>query len=564
MMPRCTSNQSVAKKSMLAITLLTSISVMANTYDSHNVESSDLLTGVYSITVDQTGMTPVIRVKSDGEKYTAVQPGQSIVWKANTRGVCRSLRKIREYRWWLNDNTQANPHAYYSHHKQVAKKDWITSKHSDDKYTANGDLSTPVSAKLANAAIKACNDYLQAEKGKGKSPQSILSEDKTLYSQDNDKPLLAGVVYMQCNADSGMDTMLGHAWQNIRINYVCEGFDAPKPGGGSSANVGKIAAPFVLEEPKINVTPAEYNGNCPVDVQVEGTLKANQGQTEVQYRWAHNGALGPVATTKLNTSGWKTVNTVIANVGANQSDNPGDKIATPKPTKNKLQIKAQADNLQTGYVELKALPLGENNWDKAKTSAKGTYKINCKQPIIAGNAKLALPSDSDPQELKPDLTPGVNITVGNITGQWGGVINVDASIMSGRQRGDRCELRVVYDVKNIGQGNADKFVSKLFEDNDSLLQSTTQQLASGQQTKNSGVIYLANGSHLIGVSIDDQGQISESDEGNNKNRITVNVSYCGGESSGRAERNQHSPNTNRGSSETTESTGVGKPQRSLR
>ena len=536
----------VAKKSLvtMALALLTSLSARADTYDARNIESSDLLTGIYSITVEQTGMTPVIRVKSDGKSYTAVQPGQKIVWSAKTRGVCRSLRKIREYRWWLNDNTQTNPNSYYSSHKQLAKKDWITSKHSDDKYSANGDLSVPVSAKIGNAAIKACNDYLQKEKNQGKSVQSILAQDKTLYSTNNDKPVLAGVVYMQCNEDSGMNTMLGHAWQNVRINYVCEGFDFPKPGMNATAGLGEIAAPFMLEEPKINVTPAQYSGKCPVDIKVDGTLKANKGQVDVQYRWEHNGAMGPVAIVSLNTSGWKSVNTTLANIGANEPGNPGKQIAMPKPAKNKLQIKAQPDNVHSGYITLKVLPAGENNWAKAKTSDKGFYNITCKEPLVAGNAKLTLPPAApqpDPQaepQQQTDLTHGSSITIGNATGQWGSMINVDASAMPGRQRGDRCELRVAYAIENNGQGDAGNFVSKLFENNENLLQSATPQLGAGQQKKNSGLIYLANGTHVIGVSVDDQQQVTESNESNNKNRITVEVSNCGDETTRRTGRNE--------------------------
>lgn len=520
---------------LLSSSLLTSLPASAaGTYDARNVEAGDLLTGIYSITVAQTGMTPVIRVKSDGEKFTAVQPGQSITWKANTRGVCRSLRKIREYRWWLNDNSQANPHSYFSSHKKVASKDWITSKHNDDKYTANGELSTPVNAKLANAAIKACNDYLQAAKAKGETIETILAKDKTLYSQDNDKPLLAGVVYMQCNEDSGMNTMLGHAWQNVRINYVCESFDFPKPGIGSSAGIGGIAAPFMLEEPKIQLTPAQYNGTCPVDIQVDGTLKANKGQQDVQYRWIHNGAAGPAQTVSLNTSGWRSVNTVLNDIGAETSPgNVGKTLAAKKtkPAQGGMQIKAQADNVHSGYVELKVLAADEKNWNKAKTSAKAYYNVNCKTAVVSGEAKLALPpavpQPPEPPQQTADLSYSDSIMIGNASGQWGGNINVDAAAMPGAMRGDRCALRVAYDVTNIGAGDAGNFVSKLFENNDTLLQSGVPQLAANQQKKISGLIYLNNGTHIVGLSVDDLAQVSETSESNNKARITVNVSNCG-------------------------------------
>lgn len=512
------------------VLLASAQSASAGTYEARNIEANDLLTGIYSITVAQAGMTPVIRVQSDGEKFTSVEPGQTIIWKANTRGVCRSLRKIREYRWWLNDNAQANPNSYYSKHAPLTTKNWITSKHSDDKYTADGELSVPVNNKLANAAVAACNDYLQAEKSQGKSIQDILGQDKTLYSEENDKPLLAGVVYMQCNEDSGMNTMLGHAWQNVRINYLCEASETPKPGAGSSAKTQKIALPFMLEEPKIKLTPAHHSGTCPVDVQVEGTLKANQGQKDVQYRWVHNGAAGPAQTVVLNTSGWRTVNTILNNMGIETSaGNPSKTLAAkvPKSPGAGLQIKALPDNVHTGYVELKVLPAGDSNWDMAKTSVKARYQITCKTPVVNGADKLLPPGKPKPPQQMSDLSYASTIMIGNAVGQWGGSINVNAAAIPGAMRADRCALRVAYDVTNLGAGDAGGFVSRLFENDDTLLQSGLPQLEASQHKKLSGLIYLNNGTHLVGLSVDDQIQVSETSESNNKARITVHVSHCG-------------------------------------
>jgi subtilase family serine protease len=50
----------------------------------------------------------------------------------------------------------------------------------------------------------------------------------------------------------------------------------------------------------------------------------------------------------------------------------------------------------------------------------------------------------------------------------------------------------------------------------------------------SGLIYLGNGTHLLGLSVDDQQQVGESNESNNKARVTVEVRNCGQTQPGRA------------------------------
>lgn len=494
----------------------------ATDYTARNVEKSDLISGVYSITVKQTGTTPTVRVVSDGKKYTAIAPNQSIQWQASSRGVCRSLRKIRQYTWWINDNTKVGPNSFHQHHVKLKDKKWITSKHSDDKYESAGSIVMPVNTALANAAVASCNAKLNAEANGENAVKAFLSKDHTIYSSNND-PKLAGVVYMRCSGNNGMNTKHAHAWQNIRVNYKCEGFDFPKP---KPAGMTKFKAPFALENPKVAVTPTPYNGSCPVDLNVNATIKANEGQTKVKYRWSHNNGMGPVATTTLNTNGWKSVNTVLKDIGKpkgqggkqlNFNNNQGQQ----QP--NQFQLKANAGI--NGIIKLLVLPESENNWAKAKVGS-ANYTVNCK---TASKGKIVMPAPTK----KADLVPGPTLTIHNATANWGSVLNVDASNAQGAKRGDRCRLRFAYSVKNQGQGNAGQFFSRLFEGNTQHNQSPIPKLDTGESKTVSGHIFLNDGQHVIGVFVDNKKDINESNELNNMARITVNVKNCDNDSADR-------------------------------
>ncbi|MBD9426220.1 hypothetical protein IB232_12870 [Pseudomonas sp. PDM15] len=493
-----------------------------DTYAPDNVTPSTMLSGIKRIEVKQTGPVPVIRVQSDGTSYTAVKPGQQVVWQASSQVECRGVRKIDRLIWWINDNSQVGPRSYHIHHQRLLQKDWITSKSKHNSHSTSGSINVPVSAKLANAAKQACNSYLKAEQAKGRDLKQILAEDKRLPATD--KPLLAGVVYLQCN---GLDDKEAHAWQHVKIETICEGYDfpnvAPKPQGLD------LAAAFALEQPKIKVEPTPYSGTCPVTLKVEGTLKANKGQQQVQYRWAHNGGLGPVYTTTLNTSGWRSVAMQLKDIG--KQAGPNAKLALPNQTKGQpgLQLKGHAANVHSGQVELKVLAMGESNWSKAK-SAAAAYQVTCKEAPKPAPDTFTAPQ---PKPAQIDLSYAPALTIGNAGGQWGGSLKVDAS-QTGRQREGRCELRLVYDVKNLGQAAAGAFVSRLREDQELLHNASLPGLAGGAQHKVSGLIYLGNGTHLLGLSVDDQQQVGESNESNNKARVTVEVRNCGQTQPGRA------------------------------
>lgn len=493
-----------------------------DTYAPDNVTPSTLLSGIKRIEVKQTGAVPVIRVQSDGTSYTTVKPGQQVVWQASSQVECRGVRKIERLVWWLNDNTQMGPRSYHTAHKRLAEKAWITSKSKNNSNSASGSLSVPVGAKLANAARQACNAHLQAELGKGRSLQQVLGQERRLPATD--KPLMAGVVFLQCG---GLDGDGAHAWQHVKVETICEGYkfppSAPKPQGLD------LAAAFALEAPKLKVEPTPYSGSCPVTLKAEGTLKGNQGQKQLQYRWAHNGGLGPVYTTTLNTSGWRSVSTQLKDIGKAGGGNL--KLAQPKPQAQQggLPLKAHADNVHSGQVELRVLPAGEQDWSKAKR-ASAAYQVTCKEAPKPAPDQLSAPQ---PRPAQIDLSYAPGLTIGSTTGQWGGSLQVDAS-QAGRQREGRCELRLVYDVMNLGKAAAGAFVSRVREDQQLLHHAAIAGLGGSAQHRVSGLIYLGNGTHLLNLSVDDQQQVGESNESNNKAWVTVEVRNCGQTQPGRA------------------------------
>jgi len=85
---------------------------------------------------------------------------------------------------------------------------------------------------------------------------------------------------------------------------------------------------------------------------------------------------------------------------------------------------------------------------------------------------------------------------------------------------------MAYDVKNKGTGAAGVFHSRLFEEGSTLHQGSINSLAPTASKKVSGTIYLPNGTHIVGVFVDNQTKVSESNEQNNKQRITVKVTNC--------------------------------------
>ena len=266
------------------------------------------------------------------------------------------------------------------------------------------------------------------------------------------------------------------------------------------------------------VTPEQYKGECPVDIEVEGTLSVSAA-VKVQYRWSHNGGMGPVGVAQLNSHGGKTVSTRFKDIGKTLP--AGTLLLSSKPAAKAGPVnQAQSESLHTGSVQLLSLPMDQQNWSKAYKSMQMGYKLDCDS-----HAKAAI---SATPVLRADLLPGPMFTLANATAPWGSALAVDASAFQAGKRGDQCSLPITYEVHNEGVAEAGASQARLFTGSNSLYSQSLGNLAPGTKAKVAGTLYLSDGRHMIGVKVDSQDQVSESSETNNLQGITVMVRGCSG------------------------------------
>lgn len=270
------------------------------------------------------------------------------------------------------------------------------------------------------------------------------------------------------------------------------------------------------------VTPAQYRGECPMAIEVEGTLQASAA-VKVHYRWSHNGSMGPVAVAQLNSHGEKIVSTHFKDIGKtlpvgtlllSSKDTPKPGPVDPKA------YQAQPDSLHTGSVQLLSLPMDQQNWSKAYKSMQMGYKVDCD-----AQAKSAIGTTP---VLRADLLPGPMFTLANASAPWGSTLAVDASAFQAGKRGDQCPLLMTYAVHNEGTAEAAASQASLLTGSNRLHSQNLGNQASGAKTKVAGILYLSDGRHTVSLKVDSQDQVNESSEANNMQGITVMVRGCSG------------------------------------
>jgi len=125
--------------------------------------------------------------------------------------------------------------------------------------------------------------------------------------------------------------------------------------------------------------------------------------------------------------------------------------------------------------------------------------------------------------LQPDLTATNQVGIGGIAGFWNGTLTVDAG--QARSRNNRvCEFAISYGIQNTGKSPAGTFRTSLF--NGSVPGPKTRIWASlpvqGSKIE-TDILSFKTGVNSLQLTIDDMGQIQESNEGNNLFRMNVTV-----------------------------------------
>lgn len=122
-----------------------------------------------------------------------------------------------------------------------------------------------------------------------------------------------------------------------------------------------------------------------------------------------------------------------------------------------------------------------------------------------------------------DITAKDTITIGGKSATWGGSIqldNNDAFLVSN----GKCAFRVSYDMVNGGSlATSPPFWNRTRASGKVVTQQSNLELAAGEERNILTDAYIDAGSHTVELSLDDDSQVPESDEGNNKFSLTVTV-----------------------------------------
>ena len=124
-----------------------------------------------------------------------------------------------------------------------------------------------------------------------------------------------------------------------------------------------------------------------------------------------------------------------------------------------------------------------------------------------------------------DLTAGDKFIIAGENVSWGSLVDLsseDASDITPHG----CAFRYGYMLKNIGSNKAGMHENSLVEKNVTLHYVKVPLVNAGQNRNVAGKVILKDGNHLIHLHLDATGDIVETNEENNKFRISVNVNGC--------------------------------------
>jgi len=123
----------------------------------------------------------------------------------------------------------------------------------------------------------------------------------------------------------------------------------------------------------------------------------------------------------------------------------------------------------------------------------------------------------------PDINAPNGIIIAGHSAPWGGAITLsaaDAFLVSG----GTCAFNISYDLKNSGMApTAPPFKNRLRRDSTVVSIQSNLSLAAGETRTIATQAYLTSGNHILGLFMDNDFQVAESNEGNNIRRIKIKV-----------------------------------------
>lgn len=122
-----------------------------------------------------------------------------------------------------------------------------------------------------------------------------------------------------------------------------------------------------------------------------------------------------------------------------------------------------------------------------------------------------------------DINAPNGITIAGHPAPWGGMITLSASdafLVSG----GTCAFNISYDLKNSGGApTAPPFKNRLKRDSTVVSIQSNLSLAVGENRTINTQAYLTSGPHILGLFMDNDFVVAESNEGNNVRRIKIKV-----------------------------------------
>jgi hypothetical protein len=129
---------------------------------------------------------------------------------------------------------------------------------------------------------------------------------------------------------------------------------------------------------------------------------------------------------------------------------------------------------------------------------------------------------------QPDITSAAQLVIGGTTAQWGSSVAVDAQQAHSAANGV-CEVPIKHTARNVGQGAAGPFSSIWKNGNvPGSWSRVWKPIPTGGADTQIDLVRVRPGTNVLSLTLDDMGQLSESNEANNQFRLMVNVTgSCG-------------------------------------
>ncbi|NGP54472.1 CARDB domain-containing protein [Thioalkalivibrio sp. XN8] len=448
---------------------------------------------------------PAIEVTGQGNEFKQAS-NAPISFLGQARGKCKRGYRVTYFSHTVDPNGTNTGQVYASN--RLVDNPGATNMTWSSSWKALGTDWAPNSS-WRNAAVNACNKRLEERLAQGESYQQIRGQDFDVVIQ---RDLWSGV-HMAC-WDYGIGAATHHEFRKHPVVARCMAGTLAEPTP-TVPTAGTLGQAFSLAHVSLQSPRPNYQGVCPGEIPFTATVHNNGAGGRLQYRFIVDGK---------PAGGFQEVQVPAGNK-AFQIPYTVAATATPKPQPQQpqgLQKQGQGPQPLGGLQVAPDHELRiEVKTNRQNLSAEADYAVTCKTL----QATVITPTPKG----QPDITALPPVAIGTQIAQWADeIVLTDQDASATTPRG--CQYRFAYTAVNAGAADAGPSVGRLRDGQGvTLHQQPGMAMAAGAQRKVNGMLTLAPGQHLLGLGLDDDQKVAESNEGNNVFRLSVMVpESCGG------------------------------------